>query len=452
MIRNILIGVLTVGIVGVGIWGYQEHKEKNAILINAENNYQRAFHELTYNIDILHDKIGTTLAMSSRTSLSPTLAEVWRITSEANNSVGQLPLTLLPFNKTEEFLSNIGDFSYKTAVRDLEKEPLTDEEYKTLQSLYSQAAEIQNELRKVQHLTLKNNLRWMDVEMAIASGREAADNTIIDGFKTVEKKVEGYSETDMGPIMTSMEKKESGYRNLPGKKITKNEAVNIAKKYTKVSQNAKTKVVENGKGSDFGFYSVSIQDKNGETNMDITKKGGYPIWLINSRDVREQKISLNDASIKANQFLTERGFKDLELFESTQYDHIGLFHFVTKKNNVRIYPESIMVKVALDDGSIIGFSAEQYLGTNNKHKEIPSAKISEEEARKAINKNVNVMETRLAIINNEVNDEVLCYEFLGTLDNDTYRIYVNAQDGSEEYVEKLQNAEPIYEDVANGKA
>lgn len=452
MIRNILIGVLTVGIVGVGIWGYQEHKEKNAILINAENNYQRAFHELTYNIDILHDKIGTTLAMSSRTSLSPTLAEVWRITSEANNSVGQLPLTLLPFNKTEEFLSNIGDFSYKTAVRDLEKEPLTDEEYKTLQSLYSQAAEIQNELRKVQHLTLKNNLRWMDVEMAIASGREAADNTIIDGFKTVEKKVEGYSETDMGPIMTSMEKKELGYRNLPGKKITKNEAVNIAKKYTKVSQNAKTKVVENGKGSDFGFYSVSIQDKNGETNMDITKKGGYPIWLINSRDVKEQKISLNDASIKANQFLTERGFKDLELFESTQYDHIGLFHFVTKKNNVRIYPESIMVKVALDDGSIIGFSAEQYLGTNNKHKEIPSAKISEEEARKAINKNVNVMETRLAIINNEVNDEVLCYEFLGTLDNDTYRIYVNAQDGSEEYVEKLQNAEPIYEDVANGKA
>jgi len=452
MIRNILIGVLTVGIVGVGIWGYQEHKEKNAILINAENNYQRAFHELTYNIDILHDKIGTTLAMSSRTSLSPTLAEVWRITSEANNSVGQLPLTLLPFNKTEEFLSNIGDFSYKTAVRDLEKEPLTDEEYNTLQSLYSQATEIKNELRKVQHLTLKNNLRWMDVEMAIASGREAADNTIIDGFKTVEKKVEGYSETDMGPIMTSMQEKESGYRNLPGKKITKKEAVNIAKKYTNVSQNAKTKVVENGKGSDFDFYSVSIQDKNGETNMDITKKGGFPIWLINSRDVKEQKISLNDASIKANQFLTERGFKDLELFESTQYDHIGLFNFVTKKNNVRIYPESIMVKVALDDGSIIGFSAEQYLGTKNKHRDIPSAKISEEDARKAINKNVNVMETRLAIINNDVNDEVLCYEFLGTLDNDTYRIYVNAQDGSEEYVEKLQNAEPIYEDVTNGKA
>ncbi|MDV2687475.1 germination protein YpeB, partial [Alkalihalophilus lindianensis] len=82
----------------------------------------RAFHGLTYQMDVLHDKIGATLAMNSRHSLSPSLAEVWRITSDAHNAVGQLPLTLLPFNKTEEFLANIGNFSYRTAVRDLDKE------------------------------------------------------------------------------------------------------------------------------------------------------------------------------------------------------------------------------------------------------------------------------------------------------------------------------------------
>src|SRR6185437_11177333 len=117
MIRNILIVVLTIGIVGTAFWGYQEHQEKNAILINAENNYQRAFHELTNEMDTLHDKIGTALAMNSKKSLSPALADVWRITSDARGNVGQLPLTLLPFNKTEDFLSNIGNFSYRTAVR-----------------------------------------------------------------------------------------------------------------------------------------------------------------------------------------------------------------------------------------------------------------------------------------------------------------------------------------------
>lgn len=189
MIRGILIGVLAVGVAGTAYWGYQEHQEKNAVLLNAENTYQRAFHDLTYQVDLLHDKIGTTLAMNSRQSLSPSLIEVWRLTSEAHSDVGQLPLTLLPFNKTEEFLSKIGNFSYRTAVRDLDKEPLSKDEYNTLKVLYKQSGDIQNDLRKVQHMVLKNNLRWMDVELALASGKETTDNTIIDGFKAVEKTV-----------------------------------------------------------------------------------------------------------------------------------------------------------------------------------------------------------------------------------------------------------------------
>src|SRR3954452_21540986 len=209
MFRGILIAVLSVGVAGTALWGYQEHREKNAVLIHAENSYQRAFHDLTYQVDLLHDKIGTTLAMNSRQSLSPTLAEVWRITSEAHSDVGQLPLALLPFNKTEEFLAKIGEFSYQTAVRDLDKEPLNDEEYATLKSLYGQAAEIQDELRNVQHMAMKNNLRWMDVEMALASDKEPADNTIIDGFKTVESTVEGYNETDIGPAFANLNEKEN---------------------------------------------------------------------------------------------------------------------------------------------------------------------------------------------------------------------------------------------------
>ena len=248
MIRGIIIAVLSLGVIGTGVWGYQEHREKNAILINAENNYQRAFHDLAYQMDQLHDQIGTTLAMNSRKSLSPALADVWRLTSEAHSNVGQLPLTLLPFNKTEEFLSNIGNFSYRTAVRDLDKEPLSNEEYGTLKRLYSQSANIQGELRKVQHLVLKNNLRWMDVEMALATGKEGADNTIIDGFKTVEKTVKGYDESNTNdPSLVSFQKNNNNFRDVKGKSITKDEAIQIAKKFTNIKNPTKVKVTENGK-------------------------------------------------------------------------------------------------------------------------------------------------------------------------------------------------------------
>ncbi|MEX3714055.1 germination protein YpeB [Cytobacillus horneckiae] len=448
MLRGVLIGALSVGLVGAAVWGYQEHREKNAILINAENNYQRAFHELTYQVDLLHDKIGSTLAMNSRSSLSPALADVWRITSEAHSDVGQLPLALLPFNKTEEFLSQIGDFSYRTAVRDLDKDPLTDEEYQSLQNLYKQAADIQDELRQVQHMVLKNDLRWMDVETALASGNEAADNTIIDGFQTVEKTVEGYDETDLGPAFVNMQKKDENFKYLEGKEITKEEAVKEARKYAGLPKDSKVRVTESGEGSKYGFYSVTIEAPNSqiEANMDITKKGGYPIWFIMARDVKEQNISLNDASNIAIEFLKENGFEDLDLFESAQYDQTGVFTFVSKQDDVRIYPDSIKMKVALDDGKILGFAAEDYLKSHHQ-REIPEAQLSLEEARAKLNPQVEIMEDRMAVILNDLNQEVLCYEFMATLGNDTYRIFINSEDGREEKVEKLQNAERIYEDV-----
>lgn len=448
MIRGILIGVLTLGIAGTAYWGYQEHQEKNAVLLNAENNYQRAFHNLSYRMDLLHDKIGTTLAMNSKQSLSPSLIEVWRLTSQAHGDVGQLPLTLLPFNKTEEFLANIGNFSYKTAARDLDNEPLSDKEYETLQKLYKQSGDIQNELRKVQSMVLKNNLRWMDVELALASGKETTDNTIIDGFKTVEKTVEGFNETDQGLTFTNMQKKDENFQKVEGNPISKKEAEGIAKKYLKLDGNAEIKVTKNGKGADYGFYSVSIRNKKSgqEASMDITKKGGHPIWFINSRDVNKQAISLNDAENKARAFLEENGFKNLEVFESSQYDSVGVFNYVTNINGVRIYPEAVKIKVAMDNGDIIGFSAEDYL-KSLQTRTIMKPAITMAEARGKVNPNLKVMEDRQAVIVNDLNEDVLCYEFLGTINNDTYRIFINAKDGKEEKVEKLKNAEAVYEGV-----
>ncbi|WP_243290084.1 germination protein YpeB [Bacillus sp. FJAT-47783] len=447
MIRGIAIAILTVALVGTGYWGYKEHQEKNAVLIQAENNYQRAFHDLTYQIDQLHDKIGTTLAMNSRNSLSPALADVWRITSEAHSDVGQLPLTLLPFNKTEEFLSDIGTFSYRTAVRDLSKKPLTEEEYKTLNTLYKQAAEIQNELRKVQHLVLENNLRWMDVELALASGQKQMDNTIIDGLKTVEKNVEAYSESNFGPTMTSMQKSKNTFDHLKGKTISKEEVKKIAAQFAPNNVD-RIHITESGKGSSFEFYSVTMHDKEDKHDlyMDITKKGGFPIYLLHNRDIKEQKISLNEASNHALEFLKKHRFTGLELFESAQYDHVGVFTFVTVQDGVRLYPNSIRMKVALDNGEIIGYSGRDYL-VANKERVIPKPSISKDKARKEINSNVHIQDERLAVITNDLGEEVLCYEFLGTINDDTYRIFINATDGTEEKVEKLKNAEPIFKEM-----
>ncbi|MBY7143474.1 germination protein YpeB [Virgibacillus sp. NKC19-3] len=443
MIRWILITVLTIGVAGTAFWGYQEHQEKNAVLTQAENEYQRAFHELSYNMDLLNDKIGTALAMNSNQKLSPQLVDIWRLTSESLSNVGQLPLGLLPFNKTEEFLSNIGDFTYRTAVRNLEDEPLSEEETKSLEDLYAQSADIKDELRRVQHATLDNNLRWMDVQLALANEDEQVDNTIIDGFQTVEDTVEGFSESNVDSPITGTSSQEHEYKFLNGDQISEEEALNLSKKHFNVDNEQDLTLTPSGDGANVPMYSISYRDDEKNGYMDMSVQGGHPLTLLIDRPVNDKQISLNEGLKEAEAYIENNNFDNMQVYESNEYDNVGFYSFIYNDDGVRVFSDAIEVKVGLDNGEILGVTAENYF-MNHDDRDIPEPKLSEDEAKEAVNPNVEIQEEFMAVIDNDMGEEVFTYEFLGVLDNETYRIFINAMDGKEEKVEKLDGKEINY--------
>lgn len=443
MFRWISIVLLAVVTIGTGIWGYQENQEKNAILIQAENTYQRAFHELSYHMDLLHDKIGSSLAMNSKDRLSPQLVDIWRLTSEAHSNVGQLPLALLPFNKTEEFLSNIGDFTYQTAVRDLDNKPLTGKEMNTLEELYKQSGHIKDELREVQHLVLDNNLRWMDVQLALATQDEQSDNTIIDGFKTVEKHVEGFSEANNDTSIIGTATKDHAFKYLTGEKVDEQEAIDRSLKLFNTKNQQNLTVTESGEGSDVPLYSVSYENGNKKGYMDMTKQGGHPVTLLIDRPIQEKKISLYEGLEEAKTYLEQFDFENMVLYQSSEYDNIGVYSFVYNQDDVRVYSDAMEVKVGLDNGEILGFTARNYF-MNHQDRQIPTPKLTVDEGKDKVNADLDIKEDHLAIIDNDLGEEVLVYEYLGVLGDETYRIFINVMDGREERVEKLSGAEINY--------
>ncbi|GAA3326488.1 hypothetical protein GCM10020331_062610 [Ectobacillus funiculus] len=74
--------------------------------------------------------------------------------------------------------------------------------------------------------------------------------------------------------------------------------------------------------------------------------------------------------------------KNMELYDSAQYDSIGMFTYVTNINGVRIYPESIQMKVALDDGGIVGFFPQRIIYRPIRNVLLQKPAITVEEARK----------------------------------------------------------------------
>jgi len=440
MTRWIIIAILTVGLAGTAFWGYQEQQDKNALLTQAENTYQREFHELSYYMDIMHDELGTALAMNSGNQISPKLVDIWRLTSEASSNVGHLPLGLMPFNKTEEFLSEIGDFTYRTAVRDLENEPLSQEEEDTLNELYEQSGEIKDELRNVQHKTLENGLSLMDVELALANEGGPADNSIIDGLETVNDSAGQFSESNANSGMIGTSPKQHEYRGLNGEEIDESGALEKGKEIFDVSNEDNLIVTESGDGVEEPFYSVSYDNGDNHAYMDVSKRGGHPLTLLIDRPIGEKQVSLNQGLEEAQNFLDEHEFPEMELFQSLEYNNTGFYSFLSTQDSVRIYPDAVEIKVALDNGGIIGFTAENYF-LNHTQRDIPEPEISVEEAKEEVNPNVEIQEEFLAIIENDLGEEVLTHEFLGILGNDTFRIFINAMDGGEEKIERLNNKE-----------
>lgn len=436
-LSSILFPIMSLLFIGAVYWGYQENQEKNSILIKAENQYQRAFHDLTYHVEQLHQQLGNTLAVNS-TSQSyhrKGLVNVWRLTSQAQNEINQLPLTLLPFNETEDFLSRIANFAYKTSVRDLTKQPLTPDEFKTMKTLYANSEQISQELAGMQKKVLANNLRWMDVEIALASEQSTNDNTIIDGFKTVDKQVSEYPEINWGPSVSSMYQKRT-IKMLGGKMVTAEDIKRLAAKFTQ-APNADIRVVENAKGTEYASYSATVNEgENKKLQMDFTKKGGQLIWFMNPRDLGNKKIDLDKAKESADSFLNKHGFPDMKAISYDTFENMGAFTYVGVQSGVLIYPDKLTVKVALDNGETVGLQANDYVYEHRK-RELTSPIISKADARKALNPEMKVQTELLALIDNELGEEVLCYEYTGKINGSLYRVYINSETGMEESIEEM---------------
>ena len=63
--------------------------------------------------------------------------------------------------------------------------------------------------------------------------------------------------------------------------------------------------------------------------------------------------------------------------------------------------------------------------------------LSSEEAKQKVNGNIQIENSRLAIIPIGTSSEVLAYEFVGEYNGETYYVYVDSQSGKEVEIFKV---------------
>lgn len=110
---------------------------------------------------------------------------------------------------------------------------------------------------------------------------------------------------------------------------------------------------------------------------------------------------------------------------------IVTINYAYEQNGVIMYPDLIKLKVALDNGEILGIETTGYLNSHYE-RNLAEPKISKEQAKTTINKNLEITSEGLAMIPTQFQTEVLCWEFKGKVDGTEFLVYINAENGREE--------------------
>ena len=157
-----------------------------------------------------------------------------------------------------------------------------------------------------------------------------------------------------------------------------------------------------------------------------------------NREVSSEIVSNEEANKKGIEFLEQKGFKDMKETYFLKQEGEMTINYAYSQNGVIAYPDLIKVKVALDTGEILGIETTGYLN-NHTQRDVRNIKISKEEAKKNLNKNLKIQSEGMAIIPTEWKTELLCYEFKGKVDDREFLVYINAENGREEDILIITN-------------
>ena len=186
-------------------------------------------------------------------------------------------------------------------------------------------------------------------------------------------------------------------------------------------------------------FNVKINGEN-ENNMSIsvTEKGGHIVFMNYNRDVQAETISQERANEIGKKYLENKGFKNMKETYFLKESGIVTINYAYQQNNVTVYPDLIKVKIALDNGEIMGVETSGYLN-NHEERKMEEVKISRDDAIKNLNKKLEIKSQNLAIIPTEWKSEILCWEIKGKVNETDFLVYINAETGKEEDILVIVN-------------
>ena len=431
-----VIGVFLIIIVILGVLLYQKQVQARQ---TSENTYNMAFYELVDYVENVETYLAKSLISTTPQHGAETLTNLWREANMAQTYLARLPIESQELEKTQKFLNQVSDYSYSLSRKNIYDESLNEEDLNNLKDLHNYSVELENILNQLSEDINLGRIKWGELTKKgnVAFAQQVSTESK-DGFSSLEENFHEYSgliyDGACSEHLTNEEKK-----GLTGEDIDEESAKGVVVSLLgneKIKDISSLGLSENATIPAYTFSIKTNDDKN--INVSISKKGGHIIYMNYDREVNLEILSQEEANNKGKEFLNNHGFENMQETYYLKQDGIMTINYAYNQNGVIMYPDLIKVKVALDNGEILGIETTGYLN-NHTQRNIEKKVISKDDAKKTLNKQLNIESEGFACIPTEWKTEILCYEFKGKVDDKEFLVYINAENGKEEDILVIKN-------------
>lgn len=431
-----VIGVFLIIIVILGVLLYQKQVQARQ---TSENTYNMAFYELVDYVENVETYLAKSLISTTPQHGAETLTNLWREANMAQTYLARLPIESQELEKTQKFLNQVSDYSYSLSRKNIYDESLNEEDLNNLKDLHNYSVELENILNQLSEDINLGRIKWGELTKKgnVAFAQQVSTESK-DGFSSLEENFHEYSgliyDGAFSEHLTNEEKK-----GLTGEDIDEESAKGVVVSLLgneKIKDISSLGLSENATIPAYTFSIKTNDDKN--INVSISKKGGHIIYMNCDREVNLEILSQEEANNKGKEFLNNHGFENMQETYYLKQDGIMTINYAYNQNGVIMYPDLIKVKVALDNGEILGIETTGYLN-NHTQRNIEKKVISKDDAKKTLNKKLNIESEGFACIPTEWKTEILCYEFKGKVDDKEFLVYINAENGKEEDILVIKN-------------
>jgi len=429
--------IVIVIIGALGIWGMYQYKHSGNLRQELDNQYNRAFFDMAGYVKNVEVLLVKSLITSSPQKTASTLQEAWKQANLAQYNLGQLPISSGVLSNTSKFLTQVGDFSYSLNNQNMQGKPLTEKQYKTIEQLHDYAVKLGESLSNLQEDLSSGRLKWGEVSKKGTSVFKKTSATLPSKeFENIDKTFQAYPTLIYdGPFSDHIATAQP--KGITGEMLTVEQAKEKVReifKYKGIKEIKETGKNKSDSVKTYGF-TVTFNGVPDEQSaiIDVTQKGGHVFWMLMNRTAEKSKLSIDEAKAAGRKYLEKLGYSGMTDTYYLKEDNIATINYAYSQNDVIVYPDLIKLKVALDNGEIVGVESKGYLYSHTE-RNIPKPKITEQQARSMINSKMEVLSSGLAIIPTDFKTELFTYEFKGKLGNNDFLVYINAETGKEENI------------------